>query len=34
MGYTRPVEVVNELGLDDKERHQVLRGTAAALLKV
>jgi aminocarboxymuconate-semialdehyde decarboxylase len=34
MGDTRPVEVVAELGLNDKERHQVLRGTAAALLKV
>jgi aminocarboxymuconate-semialdehyde decarboxylase len=34
MGYTHPVEVVDALGLNDKERHQVLRGTAARLLRV
>ena len=34
MGYTHPVEVVDELGLTDKERHMVLRETAAGLLKV
>ena len=34
MGSTHPVAAVDELGLTDKERHQVLRGTAAALLKV
>lgn len=34
MGYTHPVEVVDELGLNDRERQMVLRGTAAKLLKV
>jgi aminocarboxymuconate-semialdehyde decarboxylase len=34
MGYTHPVAAVDELGLTDKERHQVLRATAAALLKL
>jgi aminocarboxymuconate-semialdehyde decarboxylase len=34
MGYTHPVEVVEELGLGPHERQMVLRGTAAKLLKV
>lgn len=34
MGDTQPVEVVDALGLSDKERHMVLRETAPALLKV
>jgi len=34
MGYTKPVEVVDALGLSDKERQMVLRGTAAKVLKV
>ena len=34
MGYTGPVEVVDALGLSDKERQMVLRGTAAKVLKV
>jgi len=34
MGDTHPVAAVDALGLGDKERHMVLRGTAAALLKV
>jgi aminocarboxymuconate-semialdehyde decarboxylase len=34
MGYARPVDVVDGLGLDAEQRAQVLRGTAAKLLKV
>ena len=34
MGYAHPIEVVDALGLDDAERHLVLRGTAAKLLKL
>jgi aminocarboxymuconate-semialdehyde decarboxylase len=34
MGYEHPVEVVDELGLGETERHMVLRGTAAQLLKL
>ena len=34
MGYTHPVETVDGLGLNDKERHSVLRGTAARVLRV
>ncbi len=34
MGYTHPVEVVDELGLGDQERQMVLRGTAAKILKL
>jgi aminocarboxymuconate-semialdehyde decarboxylase len=34
MGYTHPVEVVDELGLGESERQMVLRGTAAKILKI
>ncbi|HYM01472.1 MAG TPA: amidohydrolase family protein, partial [Stellaceae bacterium] len=34
MGYEHPVEVVNELNLDDEARRVILGGTAAKLLKL
>jgi hypothetical protein len=34
MGYDHPVEVVDQFGLSETERHMVLRGTAAQLLKL
>jgi aminocarboxymuconate-semialdehyde decarboxylase len=34
MGYARPVDIVDGLKLDDAQRAQILRGTAARLLKV
>ncbi|HWM49215.1 MAG TPA: amidohydrolase family protein [Xanthobacteraceae bacterium] len=34
MGYERPVQVLDELGLKDEERKLILGGTAAAILKM